>query len=36
MYPTVPAELFSGAVELVACLFTMIAVLITLTITSRG
>jgi hypothetical protein len=36
MYPTIPTELLSGAVELVICLFTMVAVFITLTITSRG
>ena len=36
MYPTIPTELLSGAVELVVCLFTMVAVFITLTITSRG
>jgi hypothetical protein len=36
MYPTVPAELFSGAAELVSYFFTMIAVLITLAVTTRG
>jgi hypothetical protein len=36
MYPTIPAELFTGAVELVICLFTMITVLVSLAITTRS
>ena len=36
MYPTIPAELFSSAAELVCALFTMLAVLITLAVTARG
>jgi hypothetical protein len=36
MYPTVPSELFSSAVELVSYFLTMVAVLVTLTITARG
>src|SRR5262249_21265606 len=36
MYPIIPAELLTGAVELVVCLFTMIAVFISMSLTSRG
>jgi hypothetical protein len=36
MYPIVPVELFSSAAALITYLFTVFAVLITVTITSRG
>ena len=36
MYPAVPAEVCSGAVNLVCYFFTVIAVLVTLALTARA
>jgi hypothetical protein len=36
MYPTIPSEVFSSAIQLVSFVFAMVAVLIGLTITGRG
>lgn len=36
MYPTIPVEVFTGAVELVITLVTVVAVFIGLTIATRG
>jgi hypothetical protein len=36
MYPTIPVEVFTSAVELVITLITVVAVFIGLTIATRG
>ncbi len=36
MFPTIPSELVSSAIELVGCFLAMIAALVTLSITTRG
>jgi hypothetical protein len=36
MYPAIPVEVFSGAVNLVWYFFTIIAVLVTLSVSARG
>ncbi len=36
MFPTIPSELVSSAIELVGCFFAVVVAFVTLSITARG